>query len=247
MFGLRKNSIPRADGTPRTGGAPARSGAALRQRGPPRAALPGRQGARPLRPRCFLGAERKFLEARASIHVGGLAGVDTEPTYEEAAAAHRSHEFVRVSSIPGHQLREFEDLLGRPRPDAGHAPGNDVGTQYRSAIYCYGLAQLAAAQPSSRTYQPMLTPRPATGRSPGDPRGPCSTTRKTITSSLAKNPWGYCGSRHGVSCRRAWCRPKPPVIPADAPRRLRALYPSVPRSTSSGSGRPSHRERPGGA
>jgi len=87
-------------------------------------------------------------------------------------------------------------------PTQGMRQGNDVGTQYRSAIYCYGQAQLAAAEASRRAYQTVLG---TAGY------GPITTEIREAPEFyyaedyhqqyLAKNPWGYCGiGGTGVSC-----------------------------------------------
>jgi peptide-methionine (S)-S-oxide reductase len=87
-------------------------------------------------------------------------------------------------------------------PTQGMRQGNDVGTQYRSAIYCYGPAQLAAAEASRAAYQAELTKARY---------GPITTEIREAPEFyyaedyhqqyLAKNPWGYCGiGGTGVTC-----------------------------------------------
>jgi peptide-methionine (S)-S-oxide reductase len=80
--------------------------------------------------------------------------------------------------------------------------GNDIGTQYRSAIYCYGGNQRADAEASRAAYQAALT---------AAHRGEITTeiadapefyyAEEYHQQYLAKNPWGYCGlGGTGVSC-----------------------------------------------
>jgi len=156
---------------------------------------------------CFWGAERKFWEAKGvySTSVGYAGGSTPNPTYEEVCSGATGHaEVVRVVFDPG--VISYADLLRifweSHDPTQGMRQGNDVGTQYRSAIYCYGPAQLGAAQASSRAYQPLLTKAGY---------GPITTEIREAPEFyyaedyhqqyLAKNPWGYCGiGGTGVSC-----------------------------------------------
>jgi peptide-methionine (S)-S-oxide reductase len=156
---------------------------------------------------CFWGAERKFWEAKGvySTSVGYAGGSTPNPTYEEVCSGATGHtEVVRVVFDP--RVISYGDILKifweNHDPTQGMRQGNDVGTQYRSAIYCYGPAQLAAAQASARAYQPMLTKAG---------HGPITTEIREAPEFyyaedyhqqyLAKNPWGYCGiGGTGVSC-----------------------------------------------
>ena len=111
---------------------------------------------------CFWGAERKFWEAKGvySTSVGYAGGSTPNPTYEEVCSGATGHtEVVRVVFDP--RVIGYGDILKifweNHDPTQGMRQGNDVGTQYRSAIYCYGPAQLAAAPASARADQPMLT------------------------------------------------------------------------------------------
>jgi peptide-methionine (S)-S-oxide reductase len=157
---------------------------------------------------CFWGAERKFWELGDGIFVTavGYAGGQTpNPTYEEVCSGRTGHnEVVLVVYDP--KKISYEKLLKtfweNHDPTQGMRQGNDVGTQYRSAIYTYGPAQLAAAEASKRAYQPMLTKAGY---------GPITTEIREAPEFyyaedyhqqyLAKNPWGYCGiGGTGVSC-----------------------------------------------
>ena len=156
---------------------------------------------------CFWGAERKFWETKGvySTAVGYAGGVTPNPTYEEVCSGLTGHaEVVLVVFDPG--VVSYGDLLRvfweNHDPTQGMRQGNDVGTQYRSAIYWYGEEQRQAAEQSRAMYEPVLK---AAGY---------GTITTEIAAApefyyaedyhqqyLAKNPWGYCGiGGTGVSC-----------------------------------------------
>jgi peptide-methionine (S)-S-oxide reductase len=156
---------------------------------------------------CFWGAERKYwsLPGVYSTSVGYAAGFTPNPTYEEVCTGLTGHnEVVRVVYDPARigydeLLRVFWESHD---PTQGMRQGNDVGTQYRSGIYCHDPAQRAAAEASRDAYQARLT-------SAG--YGPISTeivpapefyyAEAYHQQYLAKNPGGYCGlGGTGVSC-----------------------------------------------
>jgi len=156
---------------------------------------------------CFWGAERKYwsLPGVYSTSVGYAAGFTPNPTYEEVCTGLTGHnEVVRVVYDPARigydeLLRVFWESHD---PTQGMRQGNDVGTQYRSGIYCYDPAQRAAAEASRDAYQERLT-------SAG--YGPISTeivpapefyyAEDYHQQYLAKIPGGYCGlGGTGVSC-----------------------------------------------
>ena len=156
---------------------------------------------------CFWGAERKFWETKGvySTAVGYAAGFTPNPTYEEVCSGLTGHaEVVHVVFDPA--AVSYEDLLRvfweNHDPTQGMRQGNDIGTQYRSGIYCYGDAQRRAALASRDTYQGLL--RAA---------GFGAITTEIVDAPefyyaedyhqqyLAKNPWGYCGlGGTGVRC-----------------------------------------------
>ena len=156
---------------------------------------------------CFWGAERCFWQRQGvySTAVGYAGGVTPNPTYEEVYTGLTGHaEVVWVVCDPA--VLSYEALLRifweQHDPTQGMRQGNDIGTQYRSAIYCYGPAQLAAALASRQAYQTALT---AAGH------GPITTEIREAPEFyyaedyhqqyLAKNPRGYCGlGGTGVSC-----------------------------------------------
>jgi peptide-methionine (S)-S-oxide reductase len=156
---------------------------------------------------CFWGAERVFWQ-RAGVYstsVGYAGGVTRNPTYEEVCSGRTGHaEVVRVVFDPA--VIPFDALLRvfweSHDSTQGMRQGNDVGTQYRSAIYCYGAAQRAAADASRQAYQAALA---AAGR------GAITTeiadapefyyAEEYHQQYLAKNPLGYCGlGGTGIRC-----------------------------------------------
>jgi peptide-methionine (S)-S-oxide reductase len=156
---------------------------------------------------CFWGAERKFWQAAGvfTTAVGYAGGFTPNPTYREVCSGATGHaEVVLVAFDP--KAVPYEDLLRlfweSHDPTQGMRQGNDVGTQYRSAIYVYGAAQRAAAEASRDAYQKRLA---AAGF------GPITTDIAAAPEFyyaedyhqqyLAKNPGGYCGiGGTGVSC-----------------------------------------------
>ncbi len=156
---------------------------------------------------CFWGSERKFWEAPGvfTTAVGYAAGLTPNPTYEEVCTGLTGHNEV-VAVIFDPKRVGYDGLLKifweSHDPTQGMRQGNDVGTQYRSAIYTYSDAQHRAAEASRDAYQRALT----------------TTGFGTITTEirpapefyyaedyhqqyLAKNPSGYCGlGGTGVAC-----------------------------------------------
>src|SRR5262245_53609321 len=110
---------------------------------------------------CFWGAERKFWQVDGvfSTAVGYAGGYTPNPTYEEVCSGRTGHtEVVRVVYDP--KRVSYERLLAvfweNHDPTQGMRQGNDVGTQYRSAIYTYSPAQRAAADTSRERLQAAL-------------------------------------------------------------------------------------------
>jgi peptide-methionine (S)-S-oxide reductase len=148
---------------------------------------------------CFWGAERLFwkLPDVYSTAVGYAGGFTPNPTYEEVCTGQTGHtEVVRVIYDP--QKADYEELLTTfwesHDPTQGMRQGNDVGTQYRSAIYAADAEQRRAAEASRRVYQSRLS---AAGK------GTITTEIRDAPDFyyaeeyhqqyLAKNPDGYCG------------------------------------------------------
>src|SRR5438105_5597961 len=157
---------------------------------------------------CFWGAERKFWELGAGIHVtavGYAGGLTPNPTYEEVCSGRTGHtEVVLVVFDP--KKISYERLLKafweNHNPTQGMRQGNDVGTQYRSAIYTYSDAQQKAAVESKALYQNALAAK-GLGAITTEiaPAGEFYFAEDYHQQYLAKNPAGYCGlGGTGVSC-----------------------------------------------
>lgn len=156
---------------------------------------------------CFWGAERKFWQMHGvyTTAVGYAGGHTPNPTYREVCSGLTGHnEVVRVVFEPhavGYEmlLKVFWETHD---PTQGMRQGNDVGTQYRSGIYCYDDAQRRAAEASRDAYQEVLT---AAGHNPITteilPAPEFYYAEEYHQQYLAKNPGGYCGlGGTGVSC-----------------------------------------------
>jgi peptide-methionine (S)-S-oxide reductase len=148
---------------------------------------------------CFWGAERIFWQTDGvySTAVGYAGGFTPNPTYEEVCSGRTGHaEVVRVVFDPA-KIR-FETLLGlfweNHDPTQGMRQGNDVGSQYRSAIYTYGESQRRAAEASRHAYQRALqASRPGEITTEIAEAGEFYYAEDYHQQYLAKNPWGYCG------------------------------------------------------
>ena len=148
---------------------------------------------------CFWGAERLFwqLPGVYSTSVGYAGGFTPNPTYEEVCSGDTGHaEVVRVIYDP--QKISYEDLLKvfweSHDPTQGMRQGNDVGTQYRSAIYVSDAAQRSAAEASKRAYQARLSAAGHAAISTEIRDAPqFYYAEDNHQQYLAKNPDGYCG------------------------------------------------------
>jgi peptide-methionine (S)-S-oxide reductase len=156
---------------------------------------------------CFWGAERRFWEI-PGVHVtavGYAGGTADRPTYHDVCGGRTGHaEAVRVVFDP--RQVSYKALLKvfweSHDPTQGMRQGNDVGTQYRSAIYTEGAAQRRAAEASRDAYQAVLA------------KGGYGSITTEIRDApefhyaedyhqqyLAKNPGGYCGLEGtGLAC-----------------------------------------------
>ena len=156
---------------------------------------------------CFWGAERIFWQTPGvhSTTVGYAGGYTPNPSYEEVCSGFTGHTEV-LMAVFDTTVTSLEDMLRvfweNHDPTQGMRQGNDMGTQYRSAIYYTSETQRAAAEATRDAFQPKLT---AAGYG-------------TITTEIAplehyyfaepyhqqylgKNPNGYCGiGGTGVSC-----------------------------------------------
>jgi peptide-methionine (S)-S-oxide reductase len=157
---------------------------------------------------CFWGAERKFWQAGEGIYVtavGYAGGFTPNPTYEETCSGRTGHTEAVLVAFDRSKI-SYEKLLKifweNHNPTQGMRQGNDVGSQYRSAIYATSAEQLDAAKASAKMYGDSLK---ATGFG-------AITTEVASDQTfyfaegyhqqyLARNPAGYCGlGGTGVSC-----------------------------------------------
>jgi peptide-methionine (S)-S-oxide reductase len=156
---------------------------------------------------CFWGAERRFWE-QPGIHttvVGYAGGHTPNPTYEETCSGLTGHTEV-VQVIFDSNLTSFENLLTvfweSHDPTQGMRQGNDLGTQYRSAIYCSSQEQLDKAKTSVIDVQKKLTVLGLGSVTSEIQMAPTFYYAEDYHQQyLAKNPMGYCGLRGtGISC-----------------------------------------------
>jgi peptide-methionine (S)-S-oxide reductase len=156
---------------------------------------------------CFWGAERIFWQADGvyTTAVGYAGGYTPNPTYEEVCSGRTGHaEVVLVVFDPAKISREQVLALfwENHDPTQGMRQGNDVGTQYRSAIYVDGPEQRAAAEATKTAFAERLK---AAGYGEVSTEiadaGPFFYAEDYHQQYLAKNPNGYCGlGGTGVSC-----------------------------------------------
>ncbi len=156
---------------------------------------------------CFWGAERIFwrLPGVITTSVGYAGGITPNPTYEEVCSGYTGHtEVVEVVYDPAKIA--YADLLKafweNHDPTQGMRQGNDVGTQYRSAIYTTTDEQLTEAQASREAFNPVVR---AAGH--GDitteigPLGDYYYAEDYHQQYLDKNPGGYCNhGPNGMTC-----------------------------------------------
>ncbi|HEX3588967.1 MAG TPA: peptide-methionine (S)-S-oxide reductase MsrA [Pseudonocardiaceae bacterium] len=156
---------------------------------------------------CFWGAERLFWELPGvwTTAAGYAGGYTANPTYREVCSGRTGHAEVVLVVFDPRRLA-YADLLRHfwegHDPTQAMRQGNDVGTQYRSAIYPTSPAQAEAAESSRAAYQASLT---------AARHGTITTEIKRLAEFyyaepyhqqyLAKNPFGYCGlAGTGVTC-----------------------------------------------
>jgi peptide-methionine (S)-S-oxide reductase len=156
---------------------------------------------------CFWGAERVFWQADGvyTTAVGYAGGYTPNPTYKEVCSAGTGHAEV-VLAVFDPAVTSYETMLRlfweNHDPTQAMRQGNDVGTQYRSAVYWETEAQRDLALASRETYQQRLR-----DAGYGDitteiaEAGPFYYAEDYHQQYLAKNPGGYCGlGGTGVSC-----------------------------------------------
>jgi peptide-methionine (S)-S-oxide reductase len=156
---------------------------------------------------CFWGAERKFWEAPGvfTTAVGYAGGYTPNPTYEEVCSGRTGHTEV-VLAVFDPAVTDYEEMLRifweNHDPTQGMRQGNDVGTQYRSAAYCFSAEQREAAEESRARYQAALSQaRHGHITTEIADAPPFYYAEDYHQQYLAKNPSGYCGiGGTGVSC-----------------------------------------------
>jgi peptide-methionine (S)-S-oxide reductase len=156
---------------------------------------------------CFWGAERIFWQAPGvyTTAVGYAGGLTPNPSYEEVCSGRTGHAEV-VLAVFDPARTSYQEMLRlfweNHDPTQGMRQGNDVGTQYRSAIYWSSEDQRQLAEASRDAYSERL-------RAAGYPEltteiaqaGPFYYAEDYHQQYLHKNPWGYCGiGGTGVSC-----------------------------------------------
>jgi len=158
---------------------------------------------------CFWGAERRFWQTPGvwTTAVGYQGGFTPNPTYEEVCTGLTGHaESVRVVYDPSQV--SYEALLRvfweSHDPTQGMRQGNDVGTQYRSAIFLRNEAERRLAEASKAAYEARLRAAgygPITTEIVGPPPPPFYFAEAYHQQYLAQNPDGYCGlGGTGIAC-----------------------------------------------
>ena len=157
---------------------------------------------------CFWGAERKFWQASGvyTTAAGYAGGYTPNATYKEVCSGMTGHtEVVLVVFDP--KVTSYDAMLRlfweNHDPTQGMRQGNDVGTQYRSAVYTFSPEQAAAARASRDAYQDRLTAA-GYGRITTEitEAPPFFYAEDYHQQYLAKNPNGYCGiGGTGVTCQ----------------------------------------------
>ncbi len=156
---------------------------------------------------CFWGAERKFwdLEGVMTTSVGYAGGFTPHPLYEEVCSGMTGHnEVVRVAFDS--EVVNYKSLLKvfweNHDPTQGMRQGNDIGTQYRSGIYCFSEEQFNDAEESLIIYQSTLSQEGFEEITTEIVMAPIFYFAEDYHQQyLGKNPNGYCGlGGTGLSC-----------------------------------------------
>jgi peptide-methionine (S)-S-oxide reductase len=148
---------------------------------------------------CFWGAERRLWQQEGvySTAVGYAGGMTPNPTYEEVCSGLTGHsEVVLVVYEP--EKISYESLLKvfweAHNPTQGMRQGNDIGTQYRSVIYCTKPEQLEVAKASEQAFQAELNKAGLGSITTEIAEAPTFYFAEAYHQQyLAKNPQGYCG------------------------------------------------------
>jgi len=156
---------------------------------------------------CFWGEERKFWQTEGvyTTAVGYAGGFTPNPTYEEVCSGRTGHNEV-VLAVFDPAKTSYDEMLRvfweNHDPTQGMRQGNDMGTQYRSGIYCFGDAQREAAEASREIFQTRLTESGFQTITTAILPAPAFFYAEDYHQQyLAKVPNGYCGlGGTGVSC-----------------------------------------------
>lgn len=157
---------------------------------------------------CFWGAERIFWQTEGVwlTRVGYAGGITPNPTYEEVCSGRTGHtEIVEVQFDPSviSFARLMKLFLESHDPTQGMRQGNDIGTQYRSAVYYVSPEQAETARVMIRYYEKALiaSGRPSLVTTEVKPLEIVYLAEDYHQQYLAKNPAGYCGiGGTGVTC-----------------------------------------------
>jgi peptide-methionine (S)-S-oxide reductase len=156
---------------------------------------------------CFWGAERKFWNATGvySTQVGYAGGFTPNPSYEEVCSGQTGHnEVVQVVFDPAQIFLDaiLQVFWENHDPTQGLRQGNDVGTQYRSGVYCTSAAQKQAVEASRERFQSGLTQAGFGAITTEIVEAPAFYYAEDYHQQyLGKNPNGYCGmGGTGVAC-----------------------------------------------
>ena len=156
---------------------------------------------------CFWGAERKLWQTPGVYvtAVGYAAGYTPNPTYEEVCSGRTGHNEVVLAVFDPNAV-SYETLLATfwegHDPTQGMRQGNDVGTQYRSGVYCFGHEHLKAAEASRKAYGKKLKQAGLGAITTEIKEAPEFYFAETYHQQyLGRNPGGYCGlGGTGVRC-----------------------------------------------
>jgi peptide-methionine (S)-S-oxide reductase len=156
---------------------------------------------------CFWGAERKFWQLPGVLvtAVGYAGGPTPNPTYDEVCTGKTGHTEAVLVVFDPNEI-SYDELLKvfweSHDPTQGMRQGNEVGTQYRSAIYTLSDEQAAAAQSSKAAYEAALKAQGMGAITTEIAPAPTFYFAEAYHQQyLAKNPAGYCGlGGTGVSC-----------------------------------------------
>ena len=150
---------------------------------------------------CFWGAERRFWQQSGvvSTAVGYAGGFTPNPSYYQVCSGRTGHTEVVLVVFDPQQIN-YSQLLKvfweSHDPTQGMRQGNDVGTQYRSAIYCSDASQLQQAEDSAKVVQSLLNDRGYGAITSEIRSAPIFYYAEDDHQQyLAKHPLGYCGLR----------------------------------------------------